>query len=187
SPSISANADEMTLNADEAEVLRSYVLDLTVGFARYHNHKYDLIPQHDYYRFSAILMAAYDPSVGLIPAAQNPYKLKYGTRHIDLATDSERQEAEHFNAPLEAEQKRPENALEKASQPFREKLLQERLAALPAGVHDDLQQLAQTPEEKRTDLQKYLAEKFQDTLKITAEDLIKKYPEFKPEGERLRK
>src|SRR2546428_8340349 len=79
-------------------------------------------------------MAAYDPYDWLIPAAQNPYKLKYGTRHIDLASESERQEAERFNAPLEAEQKRLENALEKASQPFREKLLQERLAALPAGV-----------------------------------------------------
>jgi hypothetical protein len=187
SPSNSSIPERMTMIADEVEVLSSSVLGLTMGCARCHNHKYDPIPQRDYYRFSAILMAAYDPYDWLIPAAQNPYKLKYGTRHIDLAPESERQEAERFNAPLEAEQKRLENALEKASQPFREKLLQERLAALPAGVHDDLQQLAQTPEEKRTDLQKYLAEKFQDTLKITAEDLIKKYPEFKPEGERLRK
>ena len=67
-------------------------------------------------------MAAYDPYDWLIPASQNPYKLKYRTRHIDLASESERQEVERFNAPLEAEQKRLENALEKASQPFREKL-----------------------------------------------------------------
>ena len=173
--------------ADEVETLSSSVLGLTVGCARCHNHKYDPIPQRDYYRLSAILMAAYDPYDWLIPASGNPYKLKYGTRHIDLALDTERQEVERFNAPLEAEQKRLENALEKASQPFREKLLQERLEALPQGVREDLQKVAGTAEEKRTDVQKYLADKFEDTLKIKTEDLIKKYAEFKPEGERLRK
>jgi mono/diheme cytochrome c family protein len=187
SPSNSSIPERMTMIADQVEALSSSVLGLTMGCARCHNHKYDPIPQRDYYRFSAILMAAYDPYDWLIPAAGNPYKLKYGTRHIDLALDTERQEVERFNAPLEAEQKQLENALEKASQPFREKLLQERLEALPQGVREDLKKVAGTAEEKRTDVQKYLADKFEDTLKITTEDLIKKYAEFKPEGERLRK
>jgi cytochrome c553 len=187
SPSNSSIPERMAMIADEVEVLSSAVMGLTMGCARCHNHKYDPIPQRDYYRLSAILMAAYDPYDWLIPASGNPYKLKYETRHIDLALETERQEVERFNKPLETEQKQLENALEKASQPFREKLLQERLEALPQSVRDDLRKTAETSEEKRTNVQKYLAEKFESTLKITTEDLIKKYPEFKPEGERLRK
>lgn len=187
SPSNSSIPERMTMIADEVEVLSSSVLGLTMGCARCHNHKYDPIPQRDYYRLSAILMAAYDPYDWLIPAAANPYKLKYGTRHIDLALDGERQEVERFNAPIEAEGKRLKNALAKASRPFRDKLLEERLEALPEAVRADLRKLTQTPEDKRSELQKYLAEKFESTLKITTDDLIKKYPEFKPEGERLQK
>lgn len=187
SPSNSSVPERMNLIADEVEVLSSSVLGLTMGCARCHNHKYDPIPQRDYYRFSAILMTAYDPYDWLIPASGNPYKLKYGTRHIDLALDSEEQEVARFNAPLEQERKRLEEALKAAAKPFQDKLLQEHLAALPQGVRDDLLKLASTPEGKRTEFQKYLADRFQDTLKVTTDDLIKKYPEFKLEGEKLKK
>jgi mono/diheme cytochrome c family protein len=187
SPSNSSVPERMNLIADEVEVLSSAVLGLTMGCARCHNHKYDPIPQRDYYRFSAILMTAYDPYDWLIPASANPYKLKYGTRHIDLALDSEQQEVVRFNAPLDQEQKKLEEALEVAAKPLRERLLQERLAALPQGVRDDLQKLASTPEEKLTEFQKYLADRFHETLNIPIDDLIKKYPEFKLEGEKLKK
>ncbi len=187
SPSNSSVPERMNLIADEVEVLSSAVLGLTMGCARCHNHKYDPIPQRDYYRFSAILMTAYDPYDWLIPASENPYKLKYGRRHIDLALESERQEVSRFNSPLAQEQKKLEAALAAAEKPFRDKLLEERLAALPQGVRDDLHKLAQTPEEKRTEFQKYLAGRFEDTLKVTTDDLIKKYPEFKPEREKLKK
>jgi hypothetical protein len=58
SPSNSSIPERMTMIADEVEVLSSSVLGLTMGCARCHNHKYEPIPQRDYYRFSAILMAA---------------------------------------------------------------------------------------------------------------------------------
>jgi hypothetical protein len=66
-------------------------------------------------------------------------------------------------------------------------LLDERLAALPSSVKEDLKKVVATPEEKRSELQKYLAEKFQDTLKITTEDLGKRFEEFKPEMEKTQK
>ena len=46
-------AERMNVLADEVEVLTSSVMGLTVGCARCHNHKYDPIPQRDYYRLSA--------------------------------------------------------------------------------------------------------------------------------------
>ena len=73
--------ERMNVVADEVEVLTSSVMGVTVGCARCHNHKYDPIPQRDYYRLSAILQAAYDPYEWKGPK----------DREADLALDSERQ------------------------------------------------------------------------------------------------
>ncbi len=187
SPANNSIPERFNVIADEIEVLGSAVLGLTLNCARCHNHKYDPIPQRDYYRLSAILQTAYDPYDWMIPAATNPYKLQFPSRHLDIALEAERQEAAEFNVPLEVEIKRLEASLETKSQPLREKLLGDRLVTLPEPVRDDLRKVALTPEDKRTDLQKYLAEKFQETLKITTEDLTKHFSDFKPEAERLQK
>ena len=77
-------AERMNIVADEVEVLASSVMGITVGCARCHDHKYDPIPQRDYYRLSAVLQAAYDPYEWKIPSK----------RIVDLALESERKEAE---------------------------------------------------------------------------------------------
>jgi uncharacterized protein DUF1553/uncharacterized protein DUF1549/cytochrome c len=187
SPSNSSIPERFNVIADEIEVLGSAVLGLTLNCARCHNHKYDPIPQRDYYRLSAILQAAYDPYDWSIPVAVNRYNLRFPSRHLDIALESERREVAAFNAPLEAEIKRLEVSLESQSKPFREKLFAERVAGLPQPVKEDLQKVLATPEEKRTELQKYLAEKFQDTVKITNEDVVKRFADFKPEADRLQK
>jgi len=173
--------------ADEIEVLSSSVFGLTMGCARCHDHKYDPIPQRDYYRLSAILQAAYDPYDWMTPAATNPYELKFPTRHLDVALDSEREEALRFNAPIEEEMRQLEAASQTKARPLREKLLEERLAALPQSVRDDLKTVAGTDEKQRSDMQKYLAEKFQETLKITNDDLVKRFPEYKLDVENSKK
>ena len=83
--------ERMNIIADEIQVLTSSVMGITVGCARCHDHKYDPIPQRDYYRFSAILQTAYDPYDWLPPAK----------RQLDLALDSEKQAVEEHNAPLQ--------------------------------------------------------------------------------------
>ena len=187
SPANSSIPERMNVIADEIEVFGSSVLGLTVGCARCHNHKYDPIPQRDYYRLGAILQTAYDPYDWLIPTADNPANLKYSSRHLDIALASERQDTAKFNAPLEAEIKRLEASLEARAKPLRAQLLEERLAPFPVSVKDDLRAIVDTPEEKRTELQKHLAEKFQDTLKITPEELVKRFEDFKPEFEKSQK
>ena len=152
--------------ADEIEVLSSSVLGLTMGCARCHDHKYDPMPQRDYYRLSAILQTAYDPYDWMTPAANNPYELKFPTRHLDIALDSEREEVARFNAPIEAEIKQAETSLQAKATPLREKLLDERLAAFPQSIREDLKTAASISEEKRSALQNYLVEKFQEIVKI---------------------
>ncbi len=46
--------------SDEIEVLGSAVMGLTLRCAQCHSHKYDPIPQRDYYRMVAIFQGAYD-------------------------------------------------------------------------------------------------------------------------------
>jgi len=54
-------------------------------------------------------------------------------------------------------------------------------------LREDLRKLAKTPQDKRSDLQKYLAEKFKDPLEITMDDVAKKYEAFKTIADPIRK
>lgn len=170
-------AERMNIVADEVEVLSSSVMGITVGCARCHDHKYDPIPQRDYYRLSAILQAAYDPYEWKIPSK----------RIAELGLESERKEVETWNAPLQAEQKKVENEIKTATDPFRSRLLEERLGTLPAEVRDDLRVAADLVPEKRSELQKYLAEKFRTTITIDDRELSRKYPELRDQLQPLQK
>jgi hypothetical protein len=52
--------DRLEVIADEVEVLGSAVLGLTMKCARCHSHKFDPIPQRDYYRLLAVFKGAFD-------------------------------------------------------------------------------------------------------------------------------
>jgi len=166
-------SERMNIVADELEVLTSSVMGLTVGCARCHNHKYDPIPQRDHYRLSAILQGAYDPYEWRTP----------NKRELDLALESERQEYDLANAPLQADIKKIQEQIAKAGEPFRAQLLEERLKTLPEEVRADLK----IAPEVRNEAQKYLAEKFKSTLTINEQELVRKYPEYAREVQPLQR
>ncbi|REK12573.1 MAG: DUF1553 domain-containing protein [Planctomycetota bacterium] len=60
SPITGFAADRLEVIDDEIEVLGSAVLGLTIKCARCHTHKFDPIPQRDYYRLAATLKGALD-------------------------------------------------------------------------------------------------------------------------------
>ncbi len=103
-------AERMNIIADEVEVLTSSVMGLTVGCARCHNHKYDPIPQRDYYRLTAILQSAYDPYDWLPPKK----------REFAAALPSEMAAYEATNKPLDAEIGKLEKSLADLSASYRE-------------------------------------------------------------------
>lgn len=160
--------ERMNVIGDQVQILGSSLMGLTIGCAKCHDHKYDPIPQRDYYRMTAILQSSYDPYHWLQPK----------DRMLDVAPESEKKQVAEHNAPIEQEIKSLEQSIEKHAAPFREKLLEKRLANLPEDVKRDVRALANTPEDKRTEVQKYLAEKFEDTLDIEAEDLAEEFKEF---------
>lgn len=102
-------AERMNIVADELEVLSSSLMGLTVGCARCHNHKYDPIPQRDYYRMSAILQAAYDPYEWKPPK----------DREAPLALKEEFEAAEKHNAPLRDDLRRISDEMDKLAAAYR--------------------------------------------------------------------
>ncbi len=162
-------AERMNIIADEIQVLTSSVMGLTVGCARCHDHKYDPIPQRDYYRFSAILQTSFDPYDWVPPKK----------RVLELTLDEERQAVETFNAPLKEKIAQLEQSLATQEKPYRERLLEERLTELPKDVRADLRSVMDTEEEKRTEVQGYLATRFRKILDISAKQLTSRYPELK--------
>jgi cytochrome c553 len=59
--------DRLEVIADELDVLGSGVMGLTIKCARCHSHKFDPIPQRDYYRLAAVFKGAYDENDWLKP------------------------------------------------------------------------------------------------------------------------
>lgn len=177
SPAQSFLPERMNVLADQIEIFGSAVLGLTINCARCHNHKYDPLPQRDYYRLSAILQSAYDPYDWIIPTKRN----------LDVALESDGKETDQHNSPIQAAIAKVEQNLASIEKPLREKLLEERLASLPESIRKDLRALIDTEEAKRTDVQKYLAEKFSAVLAITPEDLNLKFPNVKAESDGIRK
>jgi hypothetical protein len=57
--SVDANVARNDVMAETIKIVSSSLLGLTVGCAQCHNHRYDPIPQDDYYRLRAIFEPAY--------------------------------------------------------------------------------------------------------------------------------
>ena len=96
--------ERMDVIASEIEILGSAVLGLSVGCARCHDHKYDPIPQRDYYRMVAILTPAYDPYAWRAPnmacAGVGAKCDDNNTRYLALKVVAEQQAVDAHNAPI---------------------------------------------------------------------------------------
>lgn len=77
---------------DTLKIVCSSTMGLTVQCAKCHSHKYDPIPQTDYYRMQAIFMSGYRPSQW-VPQVQ---------RKLNEATAFQEKEAKEHNAKIDA-------------------------------------------------------------------------------------
>jgi len=175
SPANGSIAERMNVIADEIVVLSSAVMGLTAGCARCHDHKYDPIPQRDYYRLSAILQTAYDP-----------YDWKPPTeRYLEVALPEERAAAEKHNAPVKKQIKQFEASRDRKLEQRREQLRQERLAALPPDVRRKVEALVKKPRSEWTRKDRELAREHASTLKISRADVFERFDSFREEFDEL--
>ncbi len=182
--------ERLAVVANQVEIFGSMVMGLTMGCAQCHSHKFDPIPQRDYYRFSAIFRTAFDPYDWYSPnrsevATQG--QGAYPQRSLSYVPEQERKEVEAHNAPIREEIKRLEGSLEDKARPYREKLLEEKLEKLPEGVRADVRKALKIPAEERSPVLKYLVEKFEGTLKVKKEELVERFEDYKAEAAKVRK
>jgi mono/diheme cytochrome c family protein len=92
--------NRMGVIADTIDVLGSSVMGLTMECVRCHTHKYDPIPQRDYYRMKAIFQGALDEHDWL----------SFKTRKLELGTPEHEVRFAEVNLPLQKELSRLEKS-----------------------------------------------------------------------------
>jgi hypothetical protein len=140
---------------DTVKIVSSSLLGLTVQCAKCHSHKYDPIPQTEYYRVQAMFMNGYRPAQW-IPQVQ---------RKLNEASAAQEKEAAEQNAKVDAAVKALQKQRDELRRQCEERLFAERLANLPEEIREDVRLALATAPDKRTEVQKYLASKFQKKLR----------------------
>ncbi|MBI3839449.1 MAG: PSD1 domain-containing protein [Planctomycetia bacterium] len=143
------------------EVVASNLLGLTVNCARCHSHKFDPIPQEDYYRLLAIFSPAFNPQAWLQPAQ----------RELPDISKAEKTRADAHNAEIDKQVSERNGRLAAVRKPYEERLFEARLATVPEPVRADTKAAIQTAADKRSEVQKYLAGKFEAALKVSPQEV----------------
>ena len=128
--------------ADTIKIVSSSLLGLSVGCAQCHDHRYDPIPQADYFQLRAIFEPALDPKGWVIPR----------DRVISLYTDEDRAKA----AAIEADAGKLQADVNTKRQKFIDEAFDKEIEKHPADQRDALRAAFKTPADKQTDEQKKL-------------------------------
>jgi mono/diheme cytochrome c family protein len=157
---------------DTLKIVASSTLGLTVQCARCHSHKYDPIPHAEYYRMEAIFMSAYRPSQWT-PQVQ---------RRLLEGSEAQVKEVNEANAKVDAAVALVKKQGDDLTREFGEKRFNERLAALPEAIREDVRAALAADPAKRDAVQNYLVGKFQKDLRpdppVLAQFLTKTYPDY---------
>jgi hypothetical protein len=128
--------------ADTIKIVSTSLLGLSVGCAQCHDHRYDPIPQTDYYRLRAVIEPAYDPKNWRTP----------NQRQISLYTEDDGKKA----AEVEADAKRLADEKEAKQKQYIEEALTKHLEKFEPPLRGQLRAAYYTPADKRTAEQKKL-------------------------------
>lgn len=96
--------DRLEVMADAIDVLGAGVMGLTLKCARCHTHKFDPIPQRDYYRLVAVFKGAYDEHDWLKPQLigfGGALSASFGERYLPHVTTEEQQRIDAVNAAID--------------------------------------------------------------------------------------
>jgi len=153
---------------DTIEIVSTGLLGLTVNCARCHDHKFDPIPQEDYYRLMAIFTPAYNPSAWrpVIPTETNSKD-----RGLPDASSAEQAEIQRHNAAVDRRAGELRSRLAELHRRSSDRLFAARAVSLPEQIRTDIIAAIRVPAAQRDPIQKYLAAKFEQSLTVKPEEV----------------
>ncbi|MCA9224263.1 MAG: DUF1553 domain-containing protein [Planctomycetales bacterium] len=122
--------------ADTIQIVSTSLLGLTVGCAQCHHHRYDPIPQDDYYRLRAVFDPALNWRSWLAPNA----------RRVSLYREADRQAA----AEIEQQAKEIEARRTAKQTEHIDRVFEQELAKLSEELREPIRTARGTPEKERT-------------------------------------
>ena len=153
SSGIDQNVARNQVIADTLQIVGSSLLGMTLHCAQCHDHRYDPIPQADYYRVRAIFEPALDWKKWKTPPA----------RQISLYTDADRE----VRSQIEAKAKQVDDERQERVDYYITKTLEQELLLIDDELQDPLRTAYRTEAAKRTDEQKQLLEKYTTIGRLT--------------------
>ena len=153
------------------------LLGLTTGCARCHDHKYDPIPQQDYYRMVSVFASGYNPEKWLQPK----------DRLLPDVSKVDQEAIKQHNAKIDPALEKLKEQLASLHRPYEKQLFEEKLKVVPEPLVEETRVAFETPEEKRGRIQKFLVKKLEKILQVSPEEIWKRLDETdKPNSARLK-
>jgi mono/diheme cytochrome c family protein len=153
---------------DTLEIVGTSLLGLTVNCARCHDHKFDPIPQEDYYRLTALFTPAYNPQ-NWRPVT--PFAANVHDRSLADIAPAELAERERANRAIDERVETLKKGIADLRGPYEARLFESKLSALPEAIRSDVKTAIETPADKRNKIQEYLADKLAGALAVKPEEV----------------
>ncbi len=153
---------------DTVAVVGNSLLGLTLNCAQCHDHKFDPIRQKEYYQLMACFTPAYNPQSWKPVFAWKP---EIKDRGLPDVSPAEQAAIEKHNREIERQAADLDRQLADLRRPYQARLREAKLRAVPEPIRADTRAALDTPTEKRTEVQKYLAGKFEATLRVSPEEV----------------
>jgi len=157
--------------AETLKIVSTSLMGMTVGCAQCHDHRYDPIPQVDYYRMRAVFEPGLDPKNWRAP----------NSRRITLYTDGDRKKS----AEIEAKAKKVDAERKKKIENFIELTLKWKLESVPEKDRKKLREAYHA--KKRNDAQNAILKQYPSVRQISSGSLYLYDREYNIEISKLNK
>lgn len=168
--------DRLEVISDEMEILGSAVMGLTIKCARCHSHKFDPIPQRDYYRLTAIFKEAYD---------EHDWLKSQGPRTLPHVTSEERRLYKKHNQLITANMEQLKQKLSASTEKALKKQREKNIQSLSEAERETLLIAFSQKASQQTDEQKQLLKKHKKLLTPSIKELKKLDTKYKKESDNL--